>query len=71
MARSNVQRKPETIAPASRTPPLLPADSDDSLLTQHLQRYLKPDDIAHVMEAYRYSAAAHEGQMRKSGEPYI
>jgi Guanosine polyphosphate pyrophosphohydrolases/synthetases len=23
------------------------------------------------MAAYRFSAAAHEGQMRKSGEPYI
>jgi len=52
-------------------PPLLPADSDNSQLSQLLRKYLKPKDIAQVMAAYRFSAAAHEGQMRKSGEPYI
>ncbi|OAJ70464.1 guanosine-3',5'-bis(diphosphate) 3'-pyrophosphohydrolase [Methylobacillus sp. MM3] len=53
------------------TPPLLPADSEDSQLYQLLNVYLKPEDIAQVMTAYRFSAAAHEGQFRKSGEPYI
>jgi guanosine-3',5'-bis(diphosphate) 3'-pyrophosphohydrolase len=53
------------------TPPLLPADSEDSQLHQLLNVYLKPEDIAQVMTAYRFSAAAHEGQLRKSGEPYI
>ena len=71
MARSSVRRKPEPLAPVPSSPPLLPADSEDSALSQLLKRYLKPEDITHVMEAYRYSAAAHEGQMRKSGEPYI
>ena len=52
-------------------PPLLPADSEDSQLHQLLNVYLKPEDIAQVMTAYRFSAAAHEGQFRKSGEPYI
>jgi guanosine-3',5'-bis(diphosphate) 3'-pyrophosphohydrolase len=52
-------------------PPLLPADSEDSQLNQLLKVYLKPEDIAQVMTAYRFSAAAHEGQLRKSGEPYI
>jgi guanosine-3',5'-bis(diphosphate) 3'-pyrophosphohydrolase len=28
-------------------------------------------DLAEVVRAYEYAAAAHEGQMRKSGEPYI
>ncbi|ROH86823.1 bifunctional (p)ppGpp synthetase/guanosine-3',5'-bis(diphosphate) 3'-pyrophosphohydrolase [Pseudomethylobacillus aquaticus] len=51
--------------------PLLPADSEDSPLTQRLKLYLKPKDIAQIWAAYRYSAAAHEGQIRKSGEPYI
>ncbi|HEX5539914.1 MAG TPA: bifunctional (p)ppGpp synthetase/guanosine-3',5'-bis(diphosphate) 3'-pyrophosphohydrolase, partial [Methylophilaceae bacterium] len=51
--------------------PLLPADSEDSQLTLRLKQYLKPEDIAQVWAAYRFSAAAHEGQMRKSGEPYI
>jgi GTP diphosphokinase / guanosine-3',5'-bis(diphosphate) 3'-diphosphatase len=52
-------------------PPLLPADSEDSQLSLLLKQYLKPEDIAQVMEAYRFSAAAHEGQLRKSGDPYI
>ncbi|MBU3735719.1 MAG: bifunctional (p)ppGpp synthetase/guanosine-3',5'-bis(diphosphate) 3'-pyrophosphohydrolase [Methylobacterium sp.] len=52
-------------------PPLLPADSEDSQLSLRLKEYLKPDDIAQVMSAYRFSAVAHEGQFRKSGEPYV
>lgn len=52
-------------------PPLLPADSEDSQLSLRLKEYLKPEDIAQVMAAYRYSALAHEGQFRKSGEPYV
>jgi GTP diphosphokinase / guanosine-3',5'-bis(diphosphate) 3'-diphosphatase len=53
------------------TSPLLPADSEDSQLSLRLKEYLKPEDIAQVMAAYRFGAAAHEGQFRKSGEPYI
>lgn len=52
-------------------PPLLPADSEDSQLSLRLKEYLKPEDIAQVMAAYRFSALAHEGQFRKSGEPYV
>jgi GTP pyrophosphokinase/guanosine-3',5'-bis(diphosphate) 3'-pyrophosphohydrolase len=33
--------------------------------------YLEPDEIALVLEAYRFSEEAHEGQKRLSGEPYI
>jgi guanosine-3',5'-bis(diphosphate) 3'-pyrophosphohydrolase len=51
--------------------PLLPADSEDSQLSQLLKVYLRPEDIAQVMSAYRFSDVAHTGQMRKSGEPYI
>lgn len=69
MARASVQRKPDAVNPD--TPPLLPADSENSLLTVRLKPYLKQEDIDQVMEAYRLSASAHEGQMRKSGEPYI
>ncbi|MCC3751725.1 MAG: bifunctional GTP diphosphokinase/guanosine-3',5'-bis pyrophosphate 3'-pyrophosphohydrolase [Halorhodospira halophila] len=36
-----------------------------------LERYLEPHQIEQVREAYRFSAAAHEGQRRRSGEPYI
>ncbi|HEY3300645.1 MAG TPA: bifunctional (p)ppGpp synthetase/guanosine-3',5'-bis(diphosphate) 3'-pyrophosphohydrolase [Methylophilaceae bacterium] len=51
--------------------PLLPADSEDSLLTLRLKQYLKQSDIESIWAAYRFSAAAHEGQFRRSGEPYI
>ena len=33
--------------------------------------YLKPTDVARLAEAYRFSGAAHAGQTRQSGEPYI
>ena len=33
--------------------------------------YLKPTDIARIEEAYRFSGAAHAGQIRQSGEPYV
>ena len=36
-----------------------------------LATYLSPEDIARVDEAYLFSQAAHSGQMRVSGEPYI
>ncbi|MEQ1487047.1 MAG: bifunctional (p)ppGpp synthetase/guanosine-3',5'-bis(diphosphate) 3'-pyrophosphohydrolase [Methylotenera sp.] len=51
--------------------PLLPADSEDSALTLRLQQYLKPQDIAQVWEGYRYAFQAHDGIVRKTGEPYI
>jgi len=40
-------------------------------LTARLATYLVPDDVARVCEAYAFSQAAHEGQMRVSGHPYI
>jgi GTP diphosphokinase / guanosine-3',5'-bis(diphosphate) 3'-diphosphatase len=33
--------------------------------------YLKPTDVARLEEAYRFSDAAHAGQTRQSGDPYI
>jgi GTP diphosphokinase / guanosine-3',5'-bis(diphosphate) 3'-diphosphatase len=33
--------------------------------------YLKPTDVARLTEAYRFSGAAHAGQKRQSGEPYV
>src|SRR6188508_2704825 len=33
--------------------------------------YLKPEDLKQLESAYHFSKAAHEGQYRKSGEPYI
>ena len=33
--------------------------------------YLEPDEIALVVDSYRFSEEAHKGQSRLSGEPYI
>jgi GTP diphosphokinase / guanosine-3',5'-bis(diphosphate) 3'-diphosphatase len=55
----------------SAEPPLLPADAENSQLTLLLKAYFTQPDIEQVWAAYRYSAAAHEGQTRKTGEPYI
>ena len=33
--------------------------------------YLKPTDVARLSDAYRFSEAAHAGQTRQSGDPYI
>ena len=40
-------------------------------LGKYLSQYLTPKEIQQVDEAYLVGAAAHEGQCRKSGEPYI
>ena len=55
----------------SAEPLLLPADSETSQLTLLLKEYFTQADIEQVWGAYRYAAFAHEGQMRKTGEPYI
>ncbi len=36
-----------------------------------LKAYLSPADVEYVLAGYRYSAHAHAGQTRKTGEPYI
>ncbi len=33
--------------------------------------YLKENDLMRIKEAYEFAAKAHEGQVRKSGEPFI
>jgi RelA/SpoT family (p)ppGpp synthetase len=40
-------------------------------LVETLETYLPEDAIEGVMRAYEFGAAAHDGQKRKSGEPYI
>ncbi len=67
MPKTAAKRPAEPVIPS----PLLPADSEDSQLTLRLREYLKQDDIDHIWDAYRFSAAAHEGQVRRSGEPYV
>jgi RelA/SpoT family (p)ppGpp synthetase len=40
-------------------------------LCKMLETYLEPAQVAEVVRAYEFSARAHEGQHRVSGEPYI
>ena len=45
--------------------------SEAELLFKDAAGYLKPEDIAQLENAYQFSESAHEGQFRKSGDPYI
>ena len=45
--------------------------SEAAALFKEWSGYLKPEDITQLESAYHFSKAAHEGQFRKSGEPYI
>ena len=40
-------------------------------LIQRVRRYHPSDDITLIEKAYKHARDAHEGQLRKSGEPYI
>ena len=45
--------------------------ADINLLVEEASAYLKPRDVEHVREAIEFSRAAHQGQTRQSGDPYI
>ena len=45
--------------------------SEAELLLRDASSYLKPEDVRQLKSAYEFSEAAHEGQFRRSGEPYI
>ena len=40
-------------------------------LLETLETYLPANQVEMVVKAYQYGARAHDGQTRKSGEPYI
>ena len=40
-------------------------------LIETLESYLNGEQIQSIMDAYEFGAEAHEGQTRKTGEPYI
>ncbi|QIT53939.1 bifunctional GTP diphosphokinase/guanosine-3',5'-bis pyrophosphate 3'-pyrophosphohydrolase [Aquisalimonas sp. 2447] len=42
-----------------------------SELCSLLETYLEPEQVQTIYRAYQFGAAAHEGQRRLSGEPYI
>ena len=69
MAKTAHKNKAEKLLKV--TPLLLPADNNNSKLTQLLKAYLSQKEIELVWEAYRYSDKAHMGQKRVGGEAYI
>ncbi len=44
---------------------------NSSQLIDKAREYLPPEKIAMVEDAYNFAMKAHEGQVRKSGEPYL
>lgn len=44
---------------------------DINTLSDTLQSYLSPPQVNQVKRAYYYAEQAHEGQRRRSGEPYV
>ena len=60
-----------TVHNEAAEPHLLPADTENSQLTLLLKNYCTQAEIEQVWAAYRYAFAAHDGQTRKTGEPYI
>lgn len=53
------------------TPKAPTATVTASALLERCRQYLSNADVEKIREAYRYADAAHLGQFRKSGEPYI
>lgn len=49
----------------------LPQEKLVQRLRAILDGYLEPEQVLECLKAYQYSAAAHQGQFRKSGEAYI
>jgi guanosine-3',5'-bis(diphosphate) 3'-pyrophosphohydrolase len=66
-------------SPVVDEPPIIPDDMHPPVdLTEDLERfrgklaaYLRDEDIEAVCAAYQFSADAHRGQFRISGEPYV
>ena len=55
----------------SRLPGASRRDKGVRQLVDTLESYLPSEQVTRVLEAYEFGAAAHKGQTRKSGEPYI
>ncbi len=50
---------------------MVEVEAQADLLFKDVAGYLKADDVSRLQSAYHFSEAAHHGQFRKSGEPYI
>ncbi|MDD4928939.1 MAG: bifunctional (p)ppGpp synthetase/guanosine-3',5'-bis(diphosphate) 3'-pyrophosphohydrolase [Gallionella sp.] len=45
--------------------------ADAELLIEEVSNYLKPQDVEQIRMAIEFSRAAHQGQIRHSGDPYV
>ena len=45
--------------------------SEAEVFLRDASSYLKAEDVRQLQSAYEFSEAAHEGQFRRTGEPYI
>ena len=66
-AATDVERR--VTAPPEGAPEV--GADDYPLLRKTCSRYLTPEEMAKVDEAYRFAAEFHRDQRRRSGEPYI
>jgi len=55
----------------SKLPGASKRDHGFGRLVETLEKYLPAEKIEKVVEAYEFGVTAHEGQSRKTGEPYI
>ncbi len=55
----------------SRLPGASRRDNGVRNLVETLETYLPKEQVETILSAYEFGAASHEGQTRKSGEPYI
>ena len=55
----------------SRLPGASRRDNGVRKLVETLETYLPKKQVETILNAYEFGAASHEGQTRKSGEPYI
>ncbi|MGB5625882.1 MAG: RelA/SpoT family protein, partial [Woeseiaceae bacterium] len=55
----------------SRLPGASKRDFGLGRLVETLKTYLPDDHVAQILKAYEFGASAHDGQTRKTGEPYI
>ncbi len=69
MNTSTAATGPSPVVPSGTAP----ADAEDPAFRVFIDslNYLPPEDLQRIREAYAFSEAAHHGQTRYSGEPYI
>ena len=76
MTSATTPSSTKSSGPRRPAPRPAPAAAEERIITlpelsARLQEYLSPEAVAEVERAFHYAKAAHEGQMRKTGHPYI